>query len=148
MTAGGLMNTAIASGAGPAFIWAFVFDGRGQAQPTLDLPDLAAAREPGFVWLHLDLIHAHTRRWLGGMEPVFGAGVDSLSSPETHPHVDWSGDLLWGSVRDVHREIDKPGEHSGEMRFVLGPALSRHRAAAADAIRACAEAQGRDRRAI
>ena len=71
--------------------------------------------------MHLDLVHSDTRNWLNDKEAEFGAGGDAMLSQDSHPHVDWAADLLWGAVRDVHREVDTVGEHADDLRFILGP---------------------------
>ena len=121
MTEMSLIRPDAAPEVGPEFIWAFAFKGSGPGRSLSALPDLSAERGPGFVWLHLDLIHSGTRDWLTQMEPTFGAATDALISADAHPHIDWGRDLLWGVVRDVHREVDKAGEHASELRFVVGP---------------------------
>ena len=121
MTELSLIRPEAAPEVGPEIVWAYVFEGGGVGRPLSGLPDLSAERGPGFVWLHLDLVHSATRDWLTQMEPTFGAAADTLISADAHPHIDWSRDLLWGVVRDVHREVDKAGEHASDLRFVVGP---------------------------
>src|SRR5437764_1217765 len=99
----------------PQIIWAFAYDASGRGRPFAGLPDLKTEL-PGFVWLHVDLMHVSTRRWLDDREDTLGASVDSMVSADAHPHVDWSGDLLWGVVRDICREMDGAAEHSADLR--------------------------------
>ena len=110
---------AVVPEAAPEIVWAFAFDAEGRARPVSGTPDLFAS--DGFVWLHLDLIHANTRHWLVEMEPVLGAAADSLTSHDAHPHVDWSGGQLWGVVRDIYREMHGAGEQAAELRFLVAP---------------------------
>ena len=121
MTDASLIRSAAVPETGPQLVWAFGFDAEGQGRALSTPPDLRESSGPGFVWLHVDLVHGHTRRWLEELEGVLGAAVDTLVSSDSHPHIDWGGDLVWGVVRDIHREIDQPGEHSADLRFVLGP---------------------------
>ena len=103
----------------PEIVWAYAFDAEGRAKSVCGPPDLFA--RDGFVWLHLDLIHAKTRHWLVEMEPMLGAAADSLTSHDAHPHVDWSGGQLWGVVRDIYREMHEAGEQAAELRFIVAP---------------------------
>jgi zinc transporter len=114
-----LIRSTVASATDPELIWAYAFDGVGPGRAISETPDLDAAS--GFFWLHLDLIHVSTRGWLNDMEATFGAGADALMSQDSHPHVDWAGDLLWGAARDIHREVSAPGERADDLRFILSP---------------------------
>ena len=52
------VRPALAPEVAPEIIWAFAFDAEGRATPLDGPPDLRV--ETGFVWMHLDLIHANT----------------------------------------------------------------------------------------
>ena len=119
MTDFSLVRPATVSATEPELVWAFAFERAGPGQALSATPDLNATQ--GFVWLHLDLIHVSTRSWLNDMEATFGAAADALMSRDSHPHVDWAGDLLWGAARDIHREVNALGERSDDLRFILGP---------------------------
>ena len=114
-----LLHPVGAGQGGPGVVWAFVFDEKGQGAPVSGLPDLAADRGKGFVWLHLDIVDSETRRWLSGMERTLGASIDSFTSIDSHAHVDWAGDLVWGVVHDICREVDGAGEQSADIRFAV-----------------------------
>jgi zinc transporter len=110
-----------ATASGPELVWGFEFDGASGRPISGGALDLSAERERGFQWLHVDLVHANTRRWLTDHESSLGAASDSMTDNDSHPHIDWRGSMLWGVVHDIHREFDDPGEHSADLRFVLTP---------------------------
>jgi Mg2+ and Co2+ transporter CorA len=111
------------SPAGPKLVWGFEFDAEGRAKEIVWRNHLGFDRDAGFVWLHVDLVHADTRRWLSGLEDALGAACDSLLSPDAHPHIDWRGEMLWGLIRDISREFHQVGEDSVDLRFVVTPKL-------------------------
>lgn len=75
------------------------------------LADPAWAEGPGFLWLHVDLAHAGTVRWLSRHAPLSQGFFEALGSPARSTRVERDGDSLVAVVNDVKFDFDfDPGD--------------------------------------
>lgn len=103
---------------GPAagLVWAFRFHADGRAEP-LGLTDPLDAHH-GWVWLHLNLADARARHWLAAAE-VLPAARALLLSTDNYQQLHAAGACVYGVFADLVRDLDRPTEDTGFLRFAM-----------------------------
>jgi zinc transporter len=105
---------------GPGIVWAFQFDGQGRARPLPSDSHAELVCDDGFVWLHLSLANARSRNWIDEQAGIPEPARELLLSKDDHPRIECDGDVLWGTVHDIHHD-EGMGDRSTDIRFVLTP---------------------------
>lgn len=125
------MNTAAAPatsyGADTAgLICGFQFgaDGRGQAVDTPQaLQWLQAPQDTGFVWLHFNLAHASTGKWLREHLQLSDLFHESLQDGSRSTRVELDDDTLIAVVNDVHYDFAFEPSDISTLWLSVGPRL-------------------------
>ena len=90
-------------------ICGYCFGSDGQAHSVGTSEALAwlgeSAAAGGFVWLHFNLAHAATEKWLQQHLPVSGVFLESLQDGSRSTRVELDGDTLVAVVNDVHYDF-------------------------------------------
>src|SRR5262245_750977 len=100
----------------PGLVWAFRFrpDGRAQALA----PGEPLDPHDGWLWLHLNLADTRACLWLGERE-VLPAARALLLSNDNYQQLHVIGDCVYGVLADLVRDLDKPSEEIGFLRFAM-----------------------------
>ncbi len=105
-------------------------DGRGEAVDALQaLQWLArdatavAAVEPGFVWLHFNLAHSATEKWLRENVQLSDVFHESLKDGSQSTRVELDDDMLVAVVNDVHYDFAFEPSDISTMWLSVGPRL-------------------------
>jgi zinc transporter len=86
---------------------------------------LRGAPAGGGLWLHLDLVDSRARSFLQTLPCLPPFARDALVDRAEVPHLEVTGDVLWGAVPDFHQDVDGPPdpERMGLLQIVLTPTL-------------------------
>ena len=121
----------------PGLVWAFRLHHDGRAEPLpIDAP--IEFSHDGRLWLHFSLTDARARAWLATLQiPLLAR--DLLLSHDNFQQIHIFDHCVYGVFSDLVREIDKPTEETGFLRFAMTERLlisGRHQAlCAVDATR-------------
>lgn len=111
-------TNAAADPTGPAagLVWAFRFHPDGRAEP-LGAGDPLDAHD-GWVWLHLNLADARACQWLGAAD-LQPAARALLLSNDNYQQLHATDDCVYGVFADLVRDLDRPSEDIGFLRFAM-----------------------------
>lgn len=103
-------------------VWAYRFDDAGA--PSLigrdELPGIATDG-PGFVWLHLDLVHGRAQDWIAAQAALPAPARAMFLSHDTHQRMEHLPEHVWGISHDLTRGIAEAGEGVGALHWIVGP---------------------------
>ena len=112
-------------------ICGFRFDpsGQGQALGTMDAlqwlnaPPGTEPPDTGFVWLHFNLAHAATEKWLRDNITLSGQFYESLRDGSRSTRVELDDDRLVAVVNDVHYDFSFEPSDISTLWLSVGPRL-------------------------
>ncbi len=105
---------------GPALIWGLDFSAEG-ARP---VPNCDSVQSAAFRWLHLNLAHNGTRRWIEQANMLPMAVRDLLLATDTHQRALVDGDTVGCVLHDFERDFDVADTaRVGALRLALTPSL-------------------------
>lgn len=107
----------VADGPIPGLVWAFRLHYDGSAEPLpIDAP--IAFSHDGRLWLHLNLTDARARTWLASLQ-IPSLARDLLLSHDNFQQIHIINDCVYGVFSDLVRDIEKPTEETGFLRFAM-----------------------------
>src|SRR5215471_5987458 len=101
----------------PGLVWAFRLHHDGSAEP-LPIGTPIEFSHDGRLWLHLNLTDARARAWLASSQ-VPSLARDLLLSHDNFQQIHIIDHCVYGVFSDLVREIDKPTEETGFLRFAM-----------------------------
>ena len=108
----------IGPGLVPCLVWAFrVYpDGSAEELPA-DHP--IEDHNDGWLWLHLNLADGRACDWLRTKSSLPTEAVRVLISSDSHQALHAAGDCIYGVVADIVRQLDRPSDEFGHLRFAM-----------------------------
>ncbi len=82
-----------------------------------------SAPDEGFVWLHLNLAHAATEKWLRANLPLSDTFFEALHERTRSTRVEMDGDMLVAVMNDVHYDFDFDPSDISTLWLTLGARL-------------------------
>lgn len=108
-------------------ICGFCFAAGGPGRPVGSNEALAwletSAADEGFVWLHFNLAHAATERWLVEHLALSGVFLETLRDGSRSTRVELDGDTLVAVVNDVHYDFAFDPADISTLWLAVGPRL-------------------------
>jgi zinc transporter len=101
----------------PGLVWAFRLHHDGSAEP-LPIGTPIEFSHDGRLWLHFNLTDARARAWLGSSQ-IPSLARDLLLSHDNFQQIHIIDHCVYGVFSDLVREIDKPTEETGFLRFAM-----------------------------
>ena len=111
------LPAALADAPIPGLVWAFRLHHDGTAEPLpIDAP--IEFSHDGRLWLHFNLTDARARAWLASSQ-VPSLARDLLLSHDNFQQIHIIDHCVYGVFSDLVRDIDKPTEETGFLRFAM-----------------------------
>src|SRR5215470_9204093 len=107
----------VTDGLVPGLVWAFRLHHDGSAEPLpVDAP--IEFIHDGRLWLHFNLTDTRTRSWLASLQ-IPSLARELLLSHDNFQQIHIVEHCVYGVFSDLVRDIDKPTEETGFLRFAM-----------------------------
>jgi len=107
----------VSDGPIPGLVWAFRLHHDGSPEP-LPIDKPIEFTHDGRLWLHFNLTDMRTRSWLASLQfPTLAR--DLLLSHDNFQQIHIVEHCVYGVFSDLVRDIDKPTEETGFLRFAM-----------------------------
>src|ERR1700754_1809 len=107
----------VSDGPIPGLVWAFRLHHDGSAEP-LPIDKPIEFSHDGRLWLHFNLTDTRTRSWLASLQ-IPSLARDLLLSHDNFQQIHIVEHCVYGVFSDLVRDIDKPTEETGYLRFAM-----------------------------
>src|SRR6201991_2844668 len=107
----------VSDGPIPGLVWAFRLHHDGSAEP-LPIDKPIEFSHDGRLWLHFNLTDTRTRSWLASLQ-IPSLARDLLLSHDNFQQIHIVDHCVYGVFSDLVRDIDKPTEETGFLRFAM-----------------------------
>jgi len=101
----------------PGLVWAFRLHHDGSPEP-LPIDKPIEFTHDGRLWLHFNLTDARARSWLASLQ-IPSLARDLLLSHDNFQQIHIVDHCVYGVFSDLVRDIDKPTEETGFLRFAM-----------------------------
>jgi zinc transporter len=101
----------------PGLVWAFRLHHDGSAEP-LPIDKPIEFTHDGRLWLHFNLTDARARSWLASVQ-IPSLARELLLSHDNFQQIHIVDHCVYGVFSDLVRDIDKPTEETGFLRFAM-----------------------------